>query len=134
MSEEKFGFPGPVQVEILPGQVVAHVKISAASTNATSLKTSAGHIYAIQVFNTNAAARYLKLYNKATAPTVGTDVPIKVILIPGASASAGAGAAPSWTTGFKFTVGIAYAVTTGAAHSDTGAVAAAEIVVNIDYK
>jgi hypothetical protein len=48
---------------------------SAATTNATSSKTTAGNLYEITVSNPSAATVYLKLYNKATAPTVGTDIP-----------------------------------------------------------
>lgn len=106
--------------------------VSAATTNATSLKASAGQIYGIQVYNTNAAARYLKLYNKASAPTVGTDVPVKVITIPGNTAGAGSNVSFG-DLGVAFATGIAYALTTGAADSDTGAVALSEIIVNIDY-
>jgi hypothetical protein len=105
--------------------------VSAASTNATSVKASAGQIYSIQCFNLNAAARYLKLYNKASAPTVGTDTPVKTLLIPGNTAGAGF---IFDTHGLEFTTGIAFALTTGIADSDTAAVAANEIVVNIDYK
>ena len=114
------------------GGATPSVTISAASTNATSLKASAGTVFGIQVFNTNAAARYLKLYNKASAPTVGTDTPVKVITIPGNTA--GAGAVVSLPDhGVAFSTGIAWALTTGAAHTDTGAVALSEIIVNIDY-
>lgn len=113
------------------GGATPYVLISASSTNATSLKASAGQIYSIQVFNTNASARYLKLYNKASAPTVGSDTPVKTILIPGASA--GAGASISVNVGISFSTGIAFAITTGIAHSDTGAVGANDIAVNIDY-
>lgn len=105
---------------------------SAASTNATSLKASAGQIYSIMATNTNAAVRYLKLYNKASAPTVGTDTPIQVYALPGATT--GGGFALSIPVGMEFTTGIAFALTTGAADSDTGAVAANEIIVNITYK
>lgn len=114
------------------GGLTQHKLISAASTNATSLKASAGQVYGIQVFNLNAAARYLKLYNKASAPTVGTDTPVKVFMIPGNAA--GAGIVSNWINGVEFNTGIAYALTTGIADSDTGAVAASEIVVNVDYK
>jgi hypothetical protein len=106
--------------------------ISAASTNATSVKSSAGQVYSVQAFNTNAAARYLKLYNKASAPTVGTDTPVKTLLIPGNTA--GTGFVINWPAGIAFSTGIAIALTTGIADSSTGAVAASEIVVNIDYK
>lgn len=114
------------------GGLTQHKLISAASTNATSLKASAGQVYGIQVFNLNASPRYLKLYNKASAPTVGTDTPVKVFMIPGNAA--GAGIISNWTNGVEFTTGIAYALTTGIADSDTGAVAASEIALNIDYK
>lgn len=98
---------------------------SAATTNATSVKTSAGTLYNISASNTNAAARYLKLYNKASAPVVGTDVPVLILLLPaGASIDHDFG-----LVGHRFTTGIALALTTGIADSDTGAVAANEIKV-----
>ncbi len=103
--------------------------ISAASTNATSVKASAGQVGGWYLSNVNAAARFLKLYNKASAPTVGTDTPVMTILIP-----AGAAANVEFTQGIAFATGIAFALTTGVADSDTGAVAASEIVVNLLYK
>lgn len=108
------------------------VTISAASTNATSVKASAGQLYSIFCSNTNAAVRFLKLYNKASAPTVGTDTPVLVFAIPGNTAGAGF----SWSSdmGVAFGTGLAFALTTGVAHSDTAAVAANEIVVNLGYK
>lgn len=113
------------------GGLTMHKTISAATTNATSVKASAGQVYSVQVFNTNAAARYLKLYNKASAPTVGTDTPVKTLTIPGATT--GAGLVLSWPQGLAFGTGIAFALTTGAADSDTAAVAANEIIVGLDY-
>lgn len=107
--------------------------ISAASTNATSVKASAGQVYSIQAFNLAAAPRYLKLYNKASAPTVGTDTPVKTLMIPGNTAGAGF-ILDTGGMGLAFSTGIAFALTTGIADSDTGAVAVNEIVVNIDYK
>jgi len=106
--------------------------ISAATTNGTNVKASLGTIYGVQVINTNAAVRYLKFYDKATAPSVGSDVPVKVITIPGNTA--GAGAVIAFPVGVAFLVGISFALTTGAPDSDTGAVAANEIIVNLDYK
>lgn len=106
--------------------------ISAASTNATSVKGSAGTLYMLTAMNTNAAARYLKLYDKASAPTVGTDTPVQVYTIPGRTAGGGV-AVPIPTQGIAFATGIALAITTGAPDSDTGAVAADEIVVSYGY-
>src|SRR5260370_21617202 len=54
---------------------------AAAPTNATSLKASAGQLYTIDVFNVAAYNVFLKLYNKASAPTVGTDTPVMTIPI-----------------------------------------------------
>ena len=106
--------------------------ISAASTNATSVKGSAGQVYAIHVINTNAAVRYLKIYNKASSPTVGTDTPVLTFPIP--ASATGAGFVLSTEMGIAFGTGIAFAVTTGVADSDTGAVGANEIVINLLYK
>lgn len=106
--------------------------ISAASTNATSVKASAGTIGYITASNINAAARYLKLYNKASTPTVGTDTPVHTFLIPGNTAGAGTNI-PLPSQGIGFSTGIAFALTTGATDADTGAVAASEIIINYGW-
>lgn len=114
------------------GGATPYKLISAASTNATSVKGSGGTVYNITASNVNAAVRYLKLYNKASAPTVGTDTPVQVYAIPGNTAGAGTNI-PIGLPGLAFGTGIALAITTGAADSDTGAVAANEIIVNLGY-
>lgn len=114
------------------GAATAYKLISAATTNATVVKATPGEITSIELGNINAAARYLKLYNKATAPTVGTDTPIKTLIIPGNLA--GAGNNVFFPAPISFSNGISFALTTGIQDSDTGAVAANEIVVNIDYR
>ena len=106
--------------------------ISAATTNATSAKASAGQVGGWYITNTNAAARYFKIYNKASAPTVGTDIPAMTLLVPGNANGSGANA--EFMNGIEFTTGIAYATTTGAADADTGAVAANEVIINLLYK
>lgn len=106
--------------------------LSAASTNATNLKGSAGNVFSIALVNTNAAVRYIHLYNKATAPTVGTDVPVVTFGIPGNAA--GAGISIPADIGAAFTTGISYSLTTGASDTDTGAVALNEITGWILYK
>lgn len=109
-----------------------HSAVSAASTNATSVKGSAGQLYWVAVYNTNASPRYFKVYNKATSPTVGTDTPVLRFTIPGNTGGGGLNIA--FPNGAAFATGIAYALTTGAADADTGAVAASEILVNLGYK
>lgn len=113
------------------GGATPYKLISAASTNATSVKASAGTVYSIFGHNVNAAVRFLKFYNKASAPTVGTDTPVLTLPIP--ASTTGAGFVFTSSVGFAFSTGIAFALTTAVADSDTGAVAANEIVVNLGY-
>ena len=103
--------------------------ISAATTNATSVSATANTLlYGYYISNTNAAVRYVKFYNKASAPTVGTDTPVLTLAIPASGA-----ANVSFPAGVNFTTGLAFATTTGAADSDTAAVAATEVIVNLAY-
>ena len=103
-------------------------QISAASTNATSVKGSAGQLYGWYIYNDGAQEVYFKLYNKASAPTVGTDVPVIVLAIP-----AGSGANAFSDIGIPFGTGIASAITTGAADADATAVAANQVVANLFF-
>jgi len=103
--------------------------LSAATTNATSVSAVANTLlYGIYISNINAAVRYVKFYNKASAPTVGTDTPVFVLAVPTA-----APVALSFPAGINFTTGLAFATTTGAADSDTAAVALNEVIVNLVY-
>jgi hypothetical protein len=98
----------------------AFTATSAATTNATSTKTSAGNLFTVTISNPSAATVYFKVHNKATAPTVGTDVPVATIPV----------AATSSVTqqfgayGMRLTTGLAWAVTGAFAATDTTAVAA----------
>lgn len=107
--------------------------VMANSTNSTNVKASAGQIYSVQTGNISATVpAYLKLYDKATAPTCGTDTPVKRIVIP--ANSLGGGNNVSIPIGWQFTSGIGYCVTAGIADNDTTAVAASTVIVNIGYK
>lgn len=101
---------------------------AAASTNATSLKASAGQVYSVDVFNVAAYDVFLKFYNKASAPTVGTDTPVWTIPI-----KAGAGYSNVFMLGKAFSTGIAYAITKLQADSDTTAVAALDVTGTMDW-
>lgn len=102
---------------------------SAATTNATSVKASAGTVYSVTASNTAASLRYVKLYNKASAPTVGTDVPVLTIVVPAGTTVN----LPFGATGHRFAIGIALAITANAADSDTTAIGAAEVKVATAY-
>lgn len=102
---------------------------SAATTNATVAKATAGDLFRFSGYNSNAAARYLKIYNKGTTPVVGTDVPIWTeYLAPQAKFEL------AFPKGMYFSAGISYALVTGAADADATAVAAADILaLNLAY-
>jgi hypothetical protein len=113
----------------LPAVSASVLLSAAASTNATSAKASAGALKGIQGYNAKAAAVFLKFYDKATAPTVGTDTPVKTLYLPPATAFVF-----DFPEGFKFATGIAYALTGAAANADTTALAAGDIIcLNVDY-
>jgi len=104
--------------------------IAANSNNSTNLKASAGTVYGVQTGNINASTAYwLKLYDKATAPTCGTDTPVKRILIPPNNS----GNNVTLPVGVKFSNGIGFCIVTGIADNDNTSVPAATIAFNIDW-
>lgn len=106
----------------IPSLSQARVK-SAASTNATSVKASAGKLYSIAVYNDHDEDdAFLKLYDKAAGPTVGTDTPVWTIPVP-----AGGGFSEEFSPPLSFASGIAYAITGGISDSDTTAIEAEQV-------
>lgn len=110
------------------GPTVARVK-AAGSTNATSVKASAGQVYGWYLYNNTASAKFFKLYNKASSPTVGSDTPLFTVGIP-----ANGGTNIEFGMGVPFGTGVAYAITTGIADSDTGATTAEDVHGVLLYK
>lgn len=101
---------------------------AAASTNGTSALASNGTVTRVIGYNAAATARYLKFYNKASAPTVGTDTPALTVYLP-------ASAAFAIDIDHYFSTGIAYALTTGSADADTGALTAGDVLgLNVLYR
>jgi hypothetical protein len=102
--------------------------LSTASNNQTLVATGGRALFDITAFNTNAATAYLKFYNKATAPTCGTDIPIAVIPlvqnIPVNSTS---------IVGRLFNLGLGFCIVAGLADNDNTN-ATTGIVTNITYK
>ena len=108
-----------------------HQLISAASVNSTLVKSTAGRISGGVVANTTATWRFLKFFNKATAPTVGTDTPVfTVALAPNTTIGLGS---VFDQYGLYFGTGITYAITGAAATNDTTAIAAGDIVLSLLY-
>ena len=111
-----------------PANGTSYNAVSAASTNATSVKASAGNLFEITASNVTTTATFVKLYNKASAPTVGTDVPVLTISVPANTTVA----MQFGSQGKRFATGIALAVTAAAAATDTAA-AVAGVQLNATY-
>lgn len=114
----------PAMTATNPTSATSRIISSAATTNATVAKATPCTLYGAFGYNSNAAARYLKVYNKATAPTVGTDVPVLTVYLPPTSSFN----INLTTGGLNLSNGCAYALTTGSPDADTGAVGAGDIV------
>ena len=113
---------------VIPGNtgVTTHILETTASTNAALLVSSNTTVTEFSAFNPTATPAFVKLYNKATAPTVGTDVPVLTIPVP-------AGAIvniPFGTMGKRFATGLGWATTANAVKTDT-AVAVAGIQLSL---
>lgn len=114
-------------IEVKPN-AVSRIPSSANTTNPTSAKAAAGNVHHVNGYNSSATVTYLKLYNKASAPTVGTDTPFMTIaLAPTSTFSVNLNA-------LYFGTGIAYGLTTDAADAGTTVVAAGAILgLNVVY-
>ena len=107
--------------------------ISTAAVLTAEIKASAGQIYSVEIFNVNAAAKYVRLYNQTGAPA-STDA-ANIIwrgIIPGNTA--GAGFVVSWPKGKACATGIGIRASGAIADNDTTALAANELFFNVSYK
>ena len=106
---------------------VFHSLISAASTNATNVRTAASTIGTCVLTNTSASFKYVKFFNLAVAPTMGTSTPvIQFPVAPNSTLDVSTSFA-----GLRLAVGLSYAITGGSALLDTTAVAAGDVLVNL---
>jgi hypothetical protein len=119
-------------VHAAAGGASSYSALSTAAVLTAEIKASAGKVYSIQVFNLNAAARYVRLYNQTGAPA-STDA-ANILwrgIIPGNTA--GAGFTVQFPKGKQFTTGIGIRASAAIADNDTTALAANELSFNVDY-
>lgn len=98
---------------------VVYTLTTTASTNSNLAITGSKAFGTVALSNTSASAIYVKFYNKATAPTVGTDIPYMTIAVP-----ANGFVNYDFSQAIRFNLGIGVGVTGAVADSDTTAVAA----------
>jgi hypothetical protein len=129
---------GPVSISqnqptIVPsatvGALTPYSLNSAAGTNATLIKSTAGNLYEISVNNRGLAACAVNIYSLATAPTVGTTVPLFSIIVP----AGGFDLLNFGMYGKRLSSGFAISITAGTTLLDTTAVTAGQVQVSASY-
>mgnify|MGYP001768437058 FL=1 len=110
------------------GLKVKRLVSAAATVNPTIVKASGGRVYKITGQNAAAAIKYIKLYNKATAPAA-TDTPVATFAV-----AASAPFSIEFDAGLYFSAGIGYRLTGANADDDATALTAADILaLNVFY-
>lgn len=102
--------------------------VSAASTNATNIKASAGKVTGWNIYNSNASARKVAFHNTAGTPTAGASIHSTVV-VPGL-----AGTNVSFPDGIDFSSGIAITTVTDLTDAGNTAVGLNDLIINIYYK
>lgn len=104
---------------------------SLATTNSTLARTGVSRLVGGTLFNTSAATKFFKLYAKATAPTVGTDVPILTIPIaPSGRVDLASVVGPS---GLNVALGLGFGITGAVGDTDTTATAINDVIGGLIY-
>lgn len=101
---------------------------AAASTNGALVSATARNVHKLMGRVVRASSVFIKIYDKATAPTVGTDVPLMTLECV-ASSTFGLDLA-----GMSLVNGLGIAMTTAAADADTGPLTAGDVTcLNLSY-
>ncbi len=99
----------------------------------TSVKASAGQVYGLHCFNNTSTIAYGRLYNQTTAPASTDNANILYRFTIPANTNA-AGFVVPIPDGLAFATGIGLRVTGAVADTDTTALAANQITMNVLYK
>lgn len=97
------------------------------TTTGELIKGSAGQVYSLVLQRVGAGNSFIKLYNKATAPVVGTDIPVATYLVQDK-----APVIIDIAAGAAFSLGIGIGASGAIADSDTTAVA--NVLATVMYK
>lgn len=101
--------------------------VSAATTNATIVKGSAGRVVGWSLANTTASFRYVKLHNQTTTPTAGSGVVRTIAIPPNAVSNI------HLDGGIAFSTGIGLTIVTGSADADATAVGVGDVVGDLYF-
>ena len=109
------------------GGLTTYHLVSAATTNATVVKASAGQLYGYYIYNNNAAMRKVAFHNTASAPTAGASIFFTLNIPPNSAANV------HMTMGIAFSTGIALTTVTDNTDAGATAVAAGDLTINLFY-
>lgn len=109
------------------GGLTPYHLVSAATTNATVVKASAGQLYGYYIYNNATSMRKVAFHNTASAPTAGASIFFTVNL-PASSA-----ANVEFTMGIPFSAGIAFTTVTDNTDAGATAVAVGDLTINLFY-
>lgn len=103
---------------------------AAGSTNLTLVKGGSALLFGYRFTNHAASARYVKLYNKATAPVLAEDTPVEVISLP---AGATIVVPPNKDLAVRHPLGLGYSIVNDAGDTGTTAATANDVIGVIWY-
>lgn len=106
--------PQMASAQSLPSVPLSY--LSAGTNNSTLVYGDNVLLKALVVINTNNTIYYLKLYNKRTAPTCGSDTPVWRIPVP--ANNTGGGFVVLSTEDMRFPLGLGFCLVGGIADSD----------------
>lgn len=106
-----------------------HTIKSAATTNITLVSAAARVMRTLHIYNQTTYIIFFKLYDKATAPVLATDLPFWTIPV---APTSGFSTAPTW--GYPVANGLGYAITRAFAPTDTTAVAVEDAVGMLTWR
>jgi hypothetical protein len=119
-----------LQGATLKATQTARLVTAANNTNATLGRAGPVCLRQFTGYNAAATVRYIKFYNKVSAPTVGTDTPVLTY----AAAPTAAFNVQLPEEGLYFNLGLGFGIVTGSGDSDTTAPSANDVVgLNIIY-
>ena len=104
-----------------------------AGTNNNTVVAHSTCIFGIQAYNNGSTPAYLKIYAQNAGPiNVNTQNPIAIIMIPGNTSGAGNNV-PLPPNIFQMPLGFTISITGLPAFTDTTAIGAGQVVVNIQH-
>jgi hypothetical protein len=128
----------PVVQPSAPNTATGGTAFPVFSTGATTagvlIKNAAATLFGCQLGNTGTTVAFVKIYNKATAAVVGTDTPVKTLIVPGPAAGGGGSNPTFGPGGIALSNGFSIGITANAPNNDTNSVTANNVTVNCDFE